>query len=137
MKSLFVKRMGSRSYPMTKCLSKNYRVSLNRYQEELFRPAITSRDLDMVKTMDRLMFHLPILGTFLFYQPIDNPRTHAWYSTLRVSVKRLTGCLKEIHAEYGLVTDVISNKSGRTTCVTRMSSKGVPAVVGMRITGHK
>lgn len=63
--------------------------------------------------------------------------THAWYSTLWVSTKCLTSCLKEIHVKCGLVIDAMTKKSGRTTCVTRMSSKGVPLAIDMRITGHK
>lgn len=30
----------------------------------------------MVSTLKALVEHLPVSGTFLFYQPIDNPRTH-------------------------------------------------------------
>jgi hypothetical protein len=112
-------------------------VSLYRYQEEHFRPAVTEHDQDMVETMKVLISHLPLSCMFLFCQPIDNPRTNAWYSSLRVSAKRLTGCLKEIHKECGLDVEAVSNKSGRTTCVTRMASEGVPPAVGMQITGHK
>ncbi|CAM6083274.1 unnamed protein product [Calypogeia fissa] len=118
-------------------LSKNYKVSLEWYQDEHFCPALTIHEPDMVGTLQELIDHLPVSGTFLFYQCIDSPRSHAWYSTLRVSAKKLTGCMKEIHHECGLKVEGITNKSGRTTCVTRMVMEGVPTAIGMRITGHK
>lgn len=55
-------------------LSKNYKVSLDQYQEEHFCPAITEHDQHIVfKTLKALFEHLPVSHTFLFYQPIDNP----------------------------------------------------------------
>lgn len=91
----------------------------------------------MVKMLDNLISHLLVLRNFLLYQPIDNPCLHARYLTLRVSAKRLTRCLKEIHVECDLVIDTMTNKSGRTTCIMRMLSEGVPPVADMQIIGHK
>lgn len=85
-------------------LSKNYNVSLDQYQDEHFRLAVIEHDQDMVATLKAPVDHLPVSGTFLFYQPIDNPRMHTWNSMLFVSAKKLTGCLKEIHQECGFVT---------------------------------
>lgn len=45
--------------------------------------------------------------------------------------------LKDMHVEAGVNDNGITNKSGRTTCVTRMAAVGVPTQVGMQITGHK
>lgn len=58
-----------------------------------------------------------------------------WSNTQRVSARKLTVRLKEIHLECGLTVDDITNKLGRTMCVIRMAMEGVPLEVGMRITG--
>jgi hypothetical protein len=122
-------------------LSKNYKISMERYQEEHFRPSITEHDLDVVVTMELLISHLPekvnTPSKFLFYQAIDNPRSNAWFSSSRVSSRNLCKWLKLIHEECGLLAEGITNKSGRTTCVTRMAVEGVPPAVGMLLTGHK
>lgn len=52
-------------------------------------------------------------------------------------MKKLSSMLKDLYIQSGLDPEGISNKSGRTTCVTRMSAEGVPASIGMKITGHK
>lgn len=41
-------------------------------------------------------------------------------------VKKLSGIVKEIHRECGLLMEGISNKSGRTVCMTCMATEGVP-----------
>ncbi|KAI5075093.1 hypothetical protein GOP47_0009169 [Adiantum capillus-veneris] len=111
--------------------SKNYKVDLNHFQPEHFRPPVTVRDEDVLATYEQLMRHMPIfvLGDknlgFMFLQPINNPRTHVWYSRNRVSVKVLTGLVKSIGARSGLAGN-FSNKSLRNTCVTRMSLGQVP-----------
>ncbi|KAI5073291.1 hypothetical protein GOP47_0011304 [Adiantum capillus-veneris] len=122
--------------------SKNYKVDLNHFQPEHFRPPVTVRDEDVLARYEQLMRHMPIfvLGDknlgFMFLQPINNPRTHVWYSRNRVSVKVLTRLVKSIGARSGLPRN-FSNKSLRNTCVTRMSLGQVPREVGMLITGHK
>lgn len=118
-------------------LSKNYRVSMDRYQEEHFWPAMTNYDLDVIETLKMLIHHLPVSATFLFYQCIDHPRTHAWYSTSRLGEKTLGSCLKVLHQEAGLGTDGVSNKTGCTTCISRMGAEGIPPKVGMKISSHK
>lgn len=118
-------------------LSKNYKVSLDRYQEEHFRPAVFESDDDVVMSTHTLICHLPELYTCLFHQPIDSPRTKFWYNSSRISIRKLSSVLKEIHVMAGLATEGVSNKSGRTTLVTRMGAEGVPPAIGMRITRHK
>lgn len=114
---------------------------MERYQEEHFRAPITEYDPDVYETMSLLIKHLPssvpFHGRFLFYQAIDSPRSVSWYTSARVSLRNLCKWLKLIHEECGLIADVITNKSGRTTCVTRMATEGVPPTVGMSIIGHK
>lgn len=107
-------------------LSKNCHVNLQRFQEEHFRPTVMEHDVDMILTIQLLIDHLPVSGTFLFYQCIDNPETHAWFLTNHVSEKKLTSCPHEIHEECVLVTKAVSNKFGQTTCITHMCSEGVP-----------
>ncbi|CAM6095820.1 unnamed protein product [Calypogeia fissa] len=71
-------------------LSKNYNVSLKPYQDERFRAPVIEHDEDVVSTLESLIHHLLVSGSFLFYQCIDSPRTYAWYSTQRVAARRLT-----------------------------------------------
>lgn len=92
---------------------------------------------DVVETFGCFFQHLPVNAMWLFYQCIDSPRTQAWHSTHRVGVKKLNTVLKDLHNESLLNSDGITNKSGRTSLVTRMAFEGVPSVVGMKIIGHK
>lgn len=118
-------------------LSKNYKVTMDCYQEEHFRPEVLEYDVDVVQTLHAMIKRLPPNPVALFQQPIENPRTPVWYNTTRVSVKKLSTVLKEIHGICGLETESVSNKLGRTTLVTRMAAEGVPTTIGMKITGHK
>lgn len=49
----------------------------------------------------------------------------------------LGSCLKVLHQEAGIGTEGVSNKTGRTTCISQMGAEGVPPKVGMKIFGHK
>jgi hypothetical protein len=60
----------------------------------------------------------------------------AWYSKLPMGIKTIRSVVKNIFAENGLNPEDYSNKSGRTTHITRMAAAGVPAEVGMLITGE-
>ncbi|KAI5079751.1 hypothetical protein GOP47_0005230 [Adiantum capillus-veneris] len=123
-------------------LSKNYKVDLMHYQPEHFRPPVTVRDSDVLDTFDQLMRHMPPIVEgdknllHVFLQPISSPRTQTWYSRNRVSVKVLSGLVKFICERSG-VGGNFSNKSLRSTSVTRMSLGQVPPDVGMLVTGHK
>lgn len=77
-----------------------------------------------------------VFGLFLFYQGISSPRTYAWYLTQPVSMRKLSGIVKEIRRGYGLLMERMSC-SCRTMCVMRMATKGVPAPISMLITVHK
>lgn len=118
-------------------LSKNYKVSLERYQEEHFRPVVFVYDDDVIDTFSTFFCHLLESSTKMFYQVIDNPHTAFWYSSLNVSMKALTRMLKDMHIEAGLDDEYVTNKSGPMTCVTRMVVVGIPTQVGMQIIVHK
>ncbi|KAI5063052.1 hypothetical protein GOP47_0021599 [Adiantum capillus-veneris] len=123
-------------------LTKNYKVDLMHYQPEYFRPAVTVRDSDVLDTFDQLMLHMPPIVEgdknllHVFLQPISSPRTQTWYNRNRVSVKVLSGLVKFICERSGIGGN-FSNKSLRSTSVTRMSLGQVPPDVGMLVTGHK
>lgn len=68
------------------------------------------------------IFSAPENSMKMFCQVIDNPRTICWYSSLNLSIKALTRMFKEMHMEAGVDDKGITNKSGRTTCVTRMTA---------------
>ncbi|CAM6118231.1 unnamed protein product [Calypogeia fissa] len=122
-------------------MSKNCKVSMERFQDEHFQPPIVEYDVDVVETIQKLIKHLPVSVTspvkYMFYQAIDNPRSIAWYSTSCVAERNLNEWVKLMYEESGLISDGITNKSGRTTCVTRMAVGGVPPVVGMLLSGHQ
>lgn len=94
-------------------------------------------DEDVMDTFSTFFCHLPENSTKMFYQVIDNPCTMYWYLSLNVSTKALTRMLKDMHMEASVDDEGINNKSGRTTCVTKMVSVGVLAQIRMQITGHK
>lgn len=45
--------------------------------------------------------------------------------------------VKDMYMEAGIDDESMTNKSGQTTCVTRMTIVGVSTQVGMQIIGHK
>ncbi|KAI5071645.1 hypothetical protein GOP47_0013896 [Adiantum capillus-veneris] len=123
-------------------LSKNYKVDLMHYHPEHFRPPVIVRDSDVLDTFDHLMRHMPPIVEgdknllHVFLQSISSPRTQTWYNRNRVSVKVLGGLVKFI-CECSGVGGNFSNKSLRSTSMTRMSLGQVPPDVGMLVTGHK
>lgn len=90
-------------------------------------------DDDVLDTFQTFFCYLPQNSSKMFYHVINNPRTVYWYSSLNVSMKVLTRMLKDMHVDV----EGITNKSSQTTCMTRMTIVGVPAQIGMQITGHK
>ncbi|MCO5587742.1 hypothetical protein L7F22_041694 [Adiantum nelumboides] len=121
--------------------SKNYKVDLMHYQPEHFWPPVMVCNGDVLATFDQLMRHMPLIVDgyrnllFVFLQPICSPRTQVWYSRNRVSLKVLTGIVKSIGDRSGVGN--FSNKSLRSTCVTRRSLGQMPREVGMLVIGHK
>lgn len=95
-----------------KHISKNYKVSLDCYQEEHFGAIVFVHDVDVIETFNVLFRHLPKKSTFQFHQPIDNPWTIFWYLSLHVSMKSLAKILKDIqYTKVRLSYDSITNKS--------------------------
>jgi hypothetical protein len=115
--------------------SKNGKATMSRFQPEHFRDAIKSYDEDLIDTFIRYYKRCPNDMEEFFLAVIDNPRTSYWYSKATMGLKSVRALLKSIFEENGLDPDNYSNKSGRTTHVTRMAEAGVPSEVGMLITG--
>lgn len=101
------------------CLSKNYHVSMARYKDEHFRPALKLHEKDVVETFQTYFFHLPMSKKYLFGPVIDSLRTKAWYAIGRMSDRKLSGVMKLLHDEVGLPSDRITNKVGRASLVSR------------------
>jgi hypothetical protein len=53
-----------------------------------------------------------------------------------MGIKTIQSAVKKLFEENGLDPQDYSNKSGRTTHITRMAAAGVPAEVGMLVTGE-
>ena len=121
-------------------LSKNYKVNLrNRFQDEHFRPAMTSRDFDVLKTWITLNEHMPpvLKSGHLFLSPITSSRSHIWYkSDINVGEGTIRTWMKTMARNAGISGD-ITNKSGRVTSITWMMVARVPPEVIAQITGYR
>ncbi|KAI5068402.1 hypothetical protein GOP47_0016747 [Adiantum capillus-veneris] len=100
-----------------------------RFSERLSKNYKLMRHMPPIVEGDKNLLHV-------FLQPISSPRTQTWYNRNRVSVKVLSGLVKFICERPGVGCN-FSNKSLRSTSVTRMSLGQVPPDVGMLVTGHK
>jgi hypothetical protein len=116
--------------------SKNGKATFKRFQPEHFRLAVKVYDLDVVDSFKRYFKHLPEGPEAFFLSVIDTPQTVVWYSITVMGLKSLTTLVKRILSDNGLDPEDFSNKSGRTTLVTRMAEAGVPPEVGMDVTGR-
>ena len=118
-------------------MSKNYAVNIQRFQEEMFRPAVTNYDEDVVKTWLALDKHTPddIKGGHLLLAPIDRHNSDDWFKNQNVGLNTIRKLLKQMAVTTGVSGDV-TNKSGRVTVVTRMAIAGVPRPTMAQITGH-
>lgn len=132
-------------------LSKNYRASIKRFQEEQFRPAVYSYDPDVILTWMTLEAHYPPVlkknqQSHLFLSPIDAPLTPVWFKVkekkgivegMNLGVNQIRRFLKLMAEEAGVQGDAIMNKSGRVTGISRMAIAGVPKNVMAECTGHR
>jgi hypothetical protein len=131
-------------------LSKNYRASINRFQEEQFRPAVCSYDPDVILTWMMLDAHYPpeLKDTgHLFLSPIDDSLTPIWFKVkqdengkvvegVNLGINQIRKFLKCMSTEAGVKGNVM-NKSGRVTGITRMAVAGVPRHVMAELTSHR
>ena len=113
-------------------------MNIHRFQEESFRPAVTSYDEDVVKTWIELEKHMAIdmRSGHLLLAPIDRSTSDVWFKNQNVGVSTIRKILKQMAITVGVVGDV-TNKSGRVTAVTRMAIAGVPRPTMAQITGHR
>jgi hypothetical protein len=91
---------------------------------------------DVLDTFRRYFSHLPEGVEAFFLSVIDTPASCVWYSKTVMGLKSLRNVVKNILVENGLDPEQFTNKSGRTTLVTRMAEAGVPPEVGMDVTGE-
>lgn len=119
-------------------MSKNYKVNMQRYQDDHFRVAIKVFEPNVVETFVLYFIHLPSSAKYLFYLIIDNLRTSIWYAKgNKVSEKNLSNIMKTLYQDNSLSFANITNKVDHASLISWLQKKGVSNVVGMRITGQK
>lgn len=111
-------------------LSKNYHVSMARYKDKYFRPALKLHEKD-VEMFQTYFFHLPRNNEYLFNHVIDSLRTRVWYAIWRMSDTNLSEVIKLLHNESGLPFDGIIDKTRRVSLVSRCQQQDVPIQVGI------
>lgn len=121
-------------------LSKVNKPSMKRFQQEHFRPPISSFNRDVIETFSILLAHMPEESRKagpLFLSPIHNARSTIWYKKgIPVGESSIRGWIKGMMADAGIEGD-FTNKSGRVTAITRMSVAQVPRDIITRVTGHR
>ncbi|KAG0631326.1 hypothetical protein M758_1G244300, partial [Ceratodon purpureus] len=102
--------------------SKSYGVTLNRCQDEDFRPAVVCYDPDVVKTWQTYDDHLgdDMKDGFLWFTPLDGASGKVWFKRLRCGQNTISKLLSSMADECGIEGEV-TNKSGRRTGISRMS----------------
>lgn len=119
--------------------SKTYKVSLKRYQDEHFRPAVYSHDVDVINTWRVLNEHMPPGSEdgHLFLSAIHSSRSNVWFKRgINVGQGHMRNWMKKMAKNVGIDGD-ITNKSGRVTSISRMCAAQVPYDVITSITGHR
>jgi hypothetical protein len=97
---------------------------------------VRNYDPDVVATFEIYFKHLPEGFPELFLAIIESLRTIVWYTKTPMGIKTIRGAVKKLFEENGLDPQDYSNKPGRTTHITQMAAAGVPAEVGMLVTGE-
>ena len=119
--------------------SKTYKVSLKRYQDEHFRLAVYSHDVDVMNTWRVLNEHM-LPGSedgHLFLSTIHSSRSNVWFKQgINVGQGHMRNWTKKMAKIVGIDGD-ITNKSGRVTSISRMCVAQVPYDVITSITGHR
>lgn len=73
----------------------------------------------------------------LFMHAISCPVRNVWFNKVHKVTRDTTNkWLKNMLVLVGLPGDLFSNRSGKSTFITRLAARGVPDGVGMLITGH-
>jgi hypothetical protein len=119
--------------------SKNNRVDLCHTQIEDMHEPCYSQNPNVLTTYRALMSHMPLVerGNHIFLQPISNPVTNVWFKqNVNVSKQVLSTIVASMASKVGLRGDY-TNKSLRSTSISRMIAMGVPDDVIQTVTGHK
>jgi hypothetical protein len=98
-----------------------------------------SSNPEVVECYCALMSHMPDVSkdSHIFLQAIPNLASHIWFrKNVNVSKEVLAVIVASMAAKVGLVGD-FTNKSCRSTSISRMIANGVPEDVIITITGHK
>jgi integrase len=98
-----------------------------------------SNNPEVVECYRALMAHMPLVDrhSHIFLQPIPNPSSSIWFKQyVNVSKGVLSVIVASMAAKVGLVGD-FTNKSCRSTSISRMIANGVPDDVIVTVTRHK
>lgn len=120
-------------------LSKNYKVSMNTFQDEHFRKLVLSYDPDVIFTWTTLIEHMPPVSgnTHMFLSPINDSKTNVWFKN---NINVGEGTLRKFTQHMAKACDIIgdfTNKTGRVTTISRMCALQVPRSTITRSTRHK
>ena len=112
---------------------------MHHTQQEDMREPCYSSNPEVVECYRALMSHMPDISkdSHIFLQATPNPASHIWFrKNINVSKGVLAVIIASMAAKVGLVGD-FTNKSCRSTSISRMITNGVPKDVIVIVTGHK
>jgi hypothetical protein len=123
---------------MLKQIQKKSSRSAHTQQEDMHEPCYSS-NLEIVECYYALMSHMPDVNkdSHIFLQAIPNPASNIWFrKNVNVSKGVLAMIVASMAAKVGLVGD-FTNKSCRSTSISRMIANKVPEDVIVTVTEHK
>ena len=127
-------------------LSKTVKADVARCGVNNIRKAVDCQVADVIETYERMISHRPswppgesgphplFLTALSKWKATDS----VWYSKGPIGRNTLSMVTKKMTRDIlGLAEKTLTNKSGRTTGITRMQEGSVPTRYGMDITGHR